>query len=145
MFDLHQLRCFVAVAEERHFGRAAVRLNMTQPPLSRQVQILERVLDVTLLERNNRNVRLTPVGESFLAEAQHILKLAENAAVLAKRVASGKAGTVRIGFTATTAYSYLPALIATCRRELPDVEISLRRWSAATSSGGSIQARSTSA
>ncbi|AZO80985.1 MULTISPECIES: LysR substrate-binding domain-containing protein [unclassified Bosea (in: a-proteobacteria)] len=126
MFELSQLRCFVAVAEELHFGRAAARLNMTQPPLSRQVQILERVLDVVLLERSNRTVKLTPAGKSFLAEARRLLKLAESAALLAKRVANGKAGSINIGFTATSAYSYVPRLVAACRRELPDVEISLK-------------------
>ncbi len=126
MFELSQLRCFVAVAEELHFGRAALRLNMTQPPLSRQIQILERVLDVVLLERSNRTVKLTPAGQSFLAEARRLLKLAESAALLAKRVANGKAGSINIGFTATSAYSYVPELVAACRRELPDVEISLK-------------------
>lgn len=126
MFELSQLRCFVAVAEELHFGRAALRLNMTQPPLSRQIQILERVLDVVLLERSNRTVKLTPAGQSFLAEARRLLKLAESAALLAKRVANGKAGSINIGFTATSAYSYVPELVAACRHELPDVEISLK-------------------
>lgn len=126
MFELSQLRCFVAVAEELHFGRAAARLNMTQPPLSRQIQILERVLDVVLLERSNRTVKLTPAGQSFLAEARRLLKLAESAALLAKRVANGKAGSINIGFTATSAYSYVPRLVAACRRELPDVEVSLK-------------------
>jgi DNA-binding transcriptional LysR family regulator len=126
MFELSQLRCFVAVAEELHFGRAALRLNMTQPPLSRQIQILERVLDVVLLERSNRTVKLTPAGQSFLSEARRMLKLAESAALLAKRVANGKAGSINIGFTATSAYSYVPELVAACRRELPDVEIALK-------------------
>jgi len=126
MFELSQLRCFVAVAEELHFGRAAARLNMTQPPLSRQIQILERVLDVVLLERSNRTVKLTPAGQSFLAEARRLLKLAESAALLAKRVANGKAGSINIGFTATSAYSYVPRLVAACRRELPDVEVALK-------------------
>jgi DNA-binding transcriptional LysR family regulator len=126
MFELSQLRCFVAVAEELHFGRAAARLNMTQPPLSRQIQILERVLDVVLLERSNRTVKLTPAGQSFLAEARRLLKLAESAALLAKRVANGKAGAINIGFTATSAYSYVPRLVAACRRELPDVEVALK-------------------
>jgi DNA-binding transcriptional LysR family regulator len=126
MFELSQLRCFVAVAEELHFGRAAARLNMTQPPLSRQIQILERILDVALLERSNRTVRLTPAGQSFLAEARRLLKLAESAALLAKRVAKGKAGSINIGFTAASAYSYVPQLVAACRHELPEVEIALK-------------------
>ncbi|MGK9168877.1 LysR family transcriptional regulator [Inquilinus limosus] len=126
MFDLNQLRCFVAVAEELHFGRAAARLNMTQPPLSRQVQILERILDVALFERTSRSVRLTPAGQSFLVEARRLLKQAEGAALLARRVAAGQAGAIGIGFTATSAYSCLPDLVAACRRRLPDATLVLR-------------------
>ena len=117
MFELSQVRCFVAVAEELHFGRAAARLNMTQPPLSRQIQILERILGVTLLQRGNRLVRLTPAGQSFLTEARLILKLTESAALLARRVAEGKAGSVNIGFTAASSYSYVPELVAACRQQ----------------------------
>ena len=105
MFDLGQLRCFVAVADELHFGRAATRLNMTQPPLSRQIQILERILDVKLLERSSRSVKLTPAGQSFLPEARHILGLAESSALLVKRGARGRAGSLKVGFTAAWAYS----------------------------------------
>ncbi len=126
MFDLGQLRCFVAVADELHFGRAAVRLNMTQPPLSRQIQILERILDVQLIARSSRSVKLTPAGQSFLPEARHILGLAESSALLVKRVARGRAGSLKIGFTAASAYSYLPSLVAACRDELPDVALSLK-------------------
>jgi DNA-binding transcriptional LysR family regulator len=126
MFDLAQLRCFVAVADELHFGRAAIRLNMTQPPLSRQIQILERILDVQLIARSSRSVKLTPAGQSFLPEARHILGLAESSALLVKRVARGRAGSLKIGFTAASAYSYLPSLVAACRNELPDVALSLK-------------------
>src|SRR5438067_5451451 len=99
MFDLNQLRCFVTVAEELHFGRAAARLNMTQPPLSRQIQVLERILEVTLLERTSRSVRLTPTGRSFLPEAKRLIRAAEAAAIVAKRVHSGKSGSLKIAFT----------------------------------------------
>jgi DNA-binding transcriptional LysR family regulator len=125
LFELSQLRCFVAVAEELHFGRAAERLNMTQPPLSRQVQILERLLGVKLLERTSRVVRLTPAGRTFLPEARRLLHLAESAAVSTRRIAAGEAGSVAIGFTAAAGYSFLPELITTARERLPGVDFVL--------------------
>jgi DNA-binding transcriptional LysR family regulator len=126
MFELSQLRCFVAAAEELHFGRAAERLHMTQPPLSRQIQLLERTLGVRLLERTSRIVRLTPAGRRFLPEAQRILRLAESATVATRRIASGEAGSVTIGFTAAAGYSFLPQLITAARSRLPDVDLVLR-------------------
>lgn len=126
MFELSQLRCFVAVAEELHFGRAATRLNMTQPPLSRQVQLLERILGVVLLDRTSRSVRLTPAGRTFLIEARRILRLAETAALATRRIASGDAGRVAIGFTAASGYSFLPRLVELGRTKLPNVDLALR-------------------
>ncbi|MGU3420209.1 LysR family transcriptional regulator [Methylobacterium sp. D54C] len=126
MFDFSQLRCFAAVAEELHFGRAAARLNMTQPPLSRQIQVLERVLDVQLLERTSRTVRLTAAGRSFLPEAQRILRLAETATHVTRQVAAGRAGVLKFGFTAASAYDFLPRLVTAFRRALPDVTLALR-------------------
>lgn len=126
MFDLNQLRCFVAVAEELHFRRAAERLHMTQPPLSRQIQMLEHHVGTPLLERNNRSVRLTPAGRSLLAEARTILRLAENASLRARRVGLGEAGTVSIGFTAGAGYRFLPEAIARWRMGLPDVDLQLK-------------------
>jgi len=126
MFELSQLRCFVAVAEELHFGRAATRLNMTQPPLSRQVQLLERILGVVLLDRTSRSVRLTPAGRTFLIEARRILRLAETAALATRRIASGDAGRVAIGFTAASGYSFLPKLVDLGRTKLPNVDLALR-------------------
>ncbi|NLR71173.1 LysR family transcriptional regulator [Novosphingobium sp. ERN07] len=125
MFELSQLRCFVAAAEELHFGRAAKRLNMTQSPLSRQIQLLERILDVTLLERTSRNVALTPAGRVFLIEAQRIVRLAENAALAARRVARGDAGKVSIGFTAVSGYSLVPGIVAQARTALPNIDLEL--------------------
>jgi DNA-binding transcriptional LysR family regulator len=125
MFDLSQLRCFVAAAEELHFGRAAERLHMTQPPLSRQIQILERILGVQLLERTSRIVRLTPAGRTFLPEARRILHLAESAALSTRRTAAGDAGSVAIGYTAAAGYSFLPELITTARKRLPGVDFVL--------------------
>ena len=126
MFELAQIRCFVTVAEELHFGRAAARLHMTQPPLSRQIQMLEHTLEVTLFERTSRLVRLTPAGSSFLPEAKRLLRAAEEAAAIAKRTASGEAGLLKIGFTAASAHSYLPALLNACRTRLPAIELFLR-------------------
>jgi DNA-binding transcriptional LysR family regulator len=126
MFDFSQLRCFAAVAEELHFGRAAARLNMTQPPLSRQIQVLERILDVQLLERTSRSVRLTAAGRSFLPEAQRILRLAETATHVTRQVAAGRAGVLKLGFTAASAYDFLPRLVTALRQTLPDVTLSLR-------------------
>ena len=126
MFELAQLRCFVTVAEELHFGRAAARLHMTQPPLSRQIQVLEHILDVALFERTSRSVRLTPAGASFLPEAKRLLRFAEEAAAVAKRTASGQAGLLKIGFTAASAHAFLPALIEAGRTHLPSIELFLR-------------------
>jgi DNA-binding transcriptional LysR family regulator len=125
MFSLDQLRGFVAVAEELHFGRAAERLNMTQPPLSRQIQKLERAIDVQLFDRDNRGVALTPAGTVFLGEAQRLLALAAGAPDLARRISTGSAGTVRIGFTAASTYGVLPTLLNHLGTELPDVDLDL--------------------
>jgi DNA-binding transcriptional LysR family regulator len=124
-FTLEQLRCFVAVADELHFGRAATRLQMTQPPLSRQIQKLERHVGAQLLERDSRRVTLTAAGGAFLLEARRLLALAEAAPALARRVSSGSAGLVRIGFTAVAAYGALGDVLATLGRELPDVDVDL--------------------
>jgi DNA-binding transcriptional LysR family regulator len=126
MFSLDQLSAFVAVAEELHFGRAAERLNMTQPPLSRQVQKLERAVGVRLLERDNRRVVLTEAGRAFLAEARRLLALVETAGDLARRVDQGAAGTLRLGFTATSAIRTLGPLLRRISEELPDVDVILQ-------------------
>ena len=104
MFSLARLSCFVAVAEELHFGRAAERLHMTQPPLSRQIQQLENELGVQLIDRTTRTVTLTPAGVAFLPDARRILQLAESAAQTVKRIPEGDLGTVVVGFTAASAH-----------------------------------------
>ena len=131
MFEFNQLRCFIAVAEDMHFGRAALRLNMTQPPLSRQIQLLEHELGVMLFERTSRSVQLTPAGRTFLPEARQMLRLAEGAAASAKRVARGEAGVVTLGFTAGTSYAFLPRLVALAVAEMPDVDLVLREMNTA--------------
>jgi DNA-binding transcriptional LysR family regulator len=125
VFELSQLRCFVAVAEELHFGRAATRLGMTQPPLSRQIQVLERVLDVGLLERTSRSVRLTPAGRALLPEAQSLIRAADAAAQLARRVDAGKTGALKAVFTAASSYAFLPKLVAASMHAFADVDLSL--------------------
>jgi DNA-binding transcriptional LysR family regulator len=131
MFEFNQLRGFVAVAETLHFGRAAQRLNMTQPPLSRQIQLLEHDLGVTLFDRTSRSVHLTPAGRTFLPEARQMLRLAEGAAVSARRVAQGEAGSIVLGFTAGSSYGFLPKLVALAMAELPDVDLDLREMTTA--------------
>ncbi|MBC5783857.1 LysR family transcriptional regulator [Ramlibacter sp. USB13] len=125
MLDLFQLRCFVAVAEELHFGRAAARLHMTQPPLSRQIQLLEHAVKVRLLERTSRSVRLTAAGEVLYRDAAAILRLAQDAAAAAERTGKGLAGRVVVGYTAVAGYALMPALLAAANQALPDIEIVL--------------------
>jgi len=125
MFTLDQIRAFVVVAEELHFGRAAERLQMTQPPLSRQVQKLERALGVRLFERDNRRVELTTAGETFLTEARRILALASGALEQAQRIQAGSAGTVRIGFTAVSTFSVLTSLLNLVSEAYPDIHLDL--------------------
>jgi DNA-binding transcriptional LysR family regulator len=126
MFELSQLRCFVAVAEELHFGRAAARLNMTQPPLSRQVQLLEHALDILLLARTSRSVQLTPAGRAFLPDARRILQLADGAGLTARRVARGEAGSIMLGCTAAASYSLLPRVVAFTTAQMPGIDLVLK-------------------
>lgn len=126
MFEISQLRCFVAVAEELHFSRAAERLNMTQPPLSRQIQLLEHSVGVQLLDRSSRVVRVTPAGKVFLTEAVRILRLAEQAGMMARRVAKGEQGSLAIGFTPTAGYALLPKLVRRLRASIPDIALTLK-------------------
>ena len=111
MFELSQLRCFVAVSEKLHFGRAAERLNMTQPPLSRQIRLLEHQVGTPLLERTSRVVRFTAAGKAFFPEATRILRLAEEATTTARRIAKGQQGSIAIGFTAAFGYGLLPGMV----------------------------------
>lgn len=125
MFTLDQARAFVTVAEELHFGRAAERLHMTQPPLSRQIQKLERELGLVLLRRKPRAVSLTPAGEAFLDECRQLLLRVEHAPRRARLIADGQVGVVRLGYTAASAYSVLGPLLTTFRERAPRVTIEL--------------------
>lgn len=124
--ELRHLRYYVAVAEECHFGRAAARLHIAQPPLSQQIKQLEAELGVQLLTRSTRRVQLTPAGERYLDRAREILARVESAGDEARRVAAGRSGRVAIGFTGSATYELLPAVSRTLRAVLPDVEVELR-------------------
>jgi len=125
--ELRHLRYFVAVAEELHFGRAAARLKMSQPPLSQQIAALELDLGVRLLERSNRQVRLTDAGRLFLAEAKATLEQAERARQVAMRAQQGELGELRIGlFPSAPLSGAVSAAISTFRRAWPNVTLTLR-------------------
>src|SRR6266404_7872331 len=97
--ELRHLRYFLAIGEEQHYGRAARRLRVAQPALSRQIQDLEKKLGFTLFDRLPRGVRLSLAGQLFLEDARRILSEISDAAARAGRVASGRSGTLRVGFT----------------------------------------------
>jgi DNA-binding transcriptional LysR family regulator len=124
-FSIHQLRGFVTVAEEQHFGRAAQRLNITQPPLTRQVQGLEKALGVSLFDRVGRGVRLTAAGEVFLAHSRRVLALVDVAPDAARRAATGELGALRLGFTAIGAYAVLADFLAMVNNRVPGVSVAL--------------------
>ena len=126
MFDLGQLRCFVAAATELNFRRAATLLNMTQPPLSRQIQLLEHSLGVQLFERTGRTVKLTTGGRVFLVDATRLLNLAEQAAITVRRASKGETGRVRIAFTGAAGHEIVPGLLKAARRALPDIDVVLQ-------------------
>lgn len=123
--ELRQLRYFVAVAEELSFSRAAKRINVSQPPLSRQVSSLERELGVRLLERNYHSVSLTAAGAVFLDQARDVLRSLENAASTTQRAAQGETGSLVLGFGGSAAYAFMPAILRTFRKRYPAVKVSL--------------------
>lgn len=125
-YTLDQVRCFVAVAEEGHFGRAADRLSMTQPPLSRQVQKLEQALGVTLLRRTPRGADLTVAGATFLEDARRLETLAARARDRARQAEAGEVGRIVLGYTAMAALNVLGAWVTAARESIPDVELDLR-------------------
>ena len=124
--ELRHLRYFVAVAEERHFGRAAERLHMAQPPLSQQIRQLEAELGVTLLRRTTRRVDLTDAGSAYLERARGILAAVDEAGIEAQRVDQGIVGRLVIGCVGSATYSLLPALARTLREEQPGIDFSFR-------------------
>jgi len=126
LIELGQLRCFVAVATELNFRRAAERLNMTQPPLTRQIQLLEHQIGVRLLDRTNRSVQLTAAGRAFYIEAQSLLERAHSATLAAQKIAQGDIGAVNIGHVPSAAYAALPKVVTDIYAQHPDIHITLR-------------------
>ena len=124
--ELRHLRYFQAVAEERHFGRAAQRLHMAQPPLSQQIRQLEDELGVSLLRRTTRRVDLTPAGESYLVRVRAILQAVDAAGDEALRIGSGLEGRLVVGCVGSATYSLLPALARALREQLPGVDFAFR-------------------
>jgi DNA-binding transcriptional LysR family regulator len=125
MLDMAHVRSFIVLASELNFSRAARRLNITQPPLSRQIRLLEEQLDVTLFERSSRRVALTPAGLAFLHEAQKLLAQGEAAMTAARRAARGSAGSVRVAFVGAATYTFLPEFITRARTMAPQIELEL--------------------
>jgi DNA-binding transcriptional LysR family regulator len=124
--DLRQLRYFLCVAEELHFGRAARRLGISQPPLSQQIRALETTLDVDLFERTSRRVSLTEAGRLFLPEARETLAQANRAINTARRVRSGHAGALSLGFTMSAPFvSMISRSLYHFRQTHPDVRLTL--------------------
>lgn len=120
--ELRRLRYFTAVAEELHFGRAAERLHMAQPPLSQQIRRLEADLGVELLRRNTRRVELTPAGATYLERVHSLLEAYDAAGDEARRVAAGLAGRLVVGYVGSATYSLLPSLARALGKELAGVE-----------------------
>jgi DNA-binding transcriptional LysR family regulator len=121
--DLRLVEYFIAVAEELHFGRAAQRLHIAQPSLSQQIRLLETQLGVTLLERNSRNVRLTPAGTAFLREARKVLNQSRRAVQAAQ--AAG-AAPLTVGFYGSAAIALLPQILSRYTDRNPGFEVRLR-------------------
>lgn len=126
MFDLNHLHQFIAVAEELHFGRAARRLNIAQPPLSQAIKRLEDRMGVLLFERTKRKVTLTPAGETLYAEAKFLIANAKRTAKLTRQSSKGHQGRITIGFVSAALYQVLPKALRSFRNRLPEASIELQ-------------------
>jgi len=124
--ELRPLRYFVSVAEELHFGKAALRLHMTQPPLSQAIQALEQQLGAALFERNRRGVALTPAGLALLPAARRLLAQAQDLAPLVQRAAAGEVGSLTLAFVSSADYSVLPPFLRAYRGAYPQVQLTLQ-------------------
>lgn len=123
--NFKQLSYFIAVAEELHFGRAAERLNIAQPPLSRHIKQLETDLEATLFNRGRNAISLTQAGERLLERGRTILALIEDTKLEMKRLGQGAEGRLRIGFVGSATYGIFPNIIKSFRKSFPEVNLSL--------------------
>ncbi|MFI5691092.1 LysR substrate-binding domain-containing protein [Kribbella sp. NPDC051586] len=126
--ELRQLRSFVVVAEEMNVGRAATRLHLTQPSLSRQIAALEHDLGVELFARVKRRFVLTAAGATFLAEAQDLLRRSDEAVRAAQRTQRGELGTLRLRFVQSATFEPLPQILGAFRRTYPEIVLDLESW-----------------
>lgn len=126
--DVRQLRYFLAVAEELHFGRAAKRLHMAQPPLSQQIRRLEEIVGYPLFLRTSRAVRLTPSGELLLIRTRQILSKINNDLESVRAVARGETGTLNLGFVGSAMLTKLPSVLGRYRKLYPNVDLKLKEY-----------------
>lgn len=124
-FDLRHLRCFLAVAEEGHFGRAATRLAMTQPPLSVAIQQLEDTVGARLIDRTSRGLRITAAGEALLPQARAVLAAAREAMLTAREIGRGARGRLRVGFVGSLLFGGLSQWLQQFQETSPGIEVAL--------------------
>ncbi len=129
--DVRRLRYFLAVAEELHFGRAAERLHIAQPALSRQIASLEAAIGALLFDRTRSNIHLTAAGEALLPRARDILARVADAARVAKRASEGSVGVIQIGFVGSATFSILPGILNAFRTSHHEVELVLHAMNTA--------------
>lgn len=136
--DLHHVKAFIAVAEELHFGRAATRLHLAQPPLSRTIQQLERHLGSPLFDRTTRRVRLTPQGEALLPAAYDIVASFDTAERVVAHAGEGAVGRVAIGFAGPSSHPLISALAQRVRQDQPGIELALSSTTYGTDALGQL-------
>jgi DNA-binding transcriptional LysR family regulator len=121
--ELRQLECFIAVAEERHFGRAAVRLHMTQPPLTRRIKRLERELGATLFVRTPQGVDITPSGQALLEQAHRVMGLVDRAVAATRSAEAGESGELVIAYFGSVIFDVVTRLLGDFHRRYPHIEL----------------------